>query len=132
MRACLAFLALCLALPASADEATYGSLDFSRLSKTQADFFWKRLKSLAAEEAVLTYCGQPDTFAEVATQGIRACVTADALHQAEAAFKAELQATEADLRKRKASCRGKPEATRGWLGVEIKPVENGGKGALVT
>ncbi len=33
------------------------------------------------------------------------------------------------LHRRKASCRGNPEARRGWLGVEIKPDP---KGALVT
>jgi predicted metalloprotease with PDZ domain len=33
------------------------------------------------------------------------------------------------LHERKASCRGKPQAERGWLGVEIKP---DAKGAMVT
>ncbi len=132
-------LALLLASSAMADEGAFGNLDFSRLSKPQEEYFWRRLKSLADEEAVLTYCGQPDDFAQQAKQGIRACVTSEALSKAESFFHSELKATEDDLRARKASCRGKPEATQGWLGVEIKPVGqgdgdvpgSGGTGALV-
>jgi hypothetical protein len=127
-------LALCLASSAHADEGAYGNLDFSRLTKSQEQFFWTRLKSLAVEEAVLTYCGQPDAFAEEAKQGIRACVTLEALNKADSFFKTELKAAQAELRARGASCHAKPEANRGWLGVEIKAVEKdaGGTGALVT
>lgn len=118
-------LALFLASSAIADEGVFGNLDFSRLTKPQEEFFWRRLKSLADEEAVLTFCGQPDDFEQQAKQGIRACVTSEALSEAESFFHFELKATEDDLRARRASCRGKPQATQGWLGVEIKPVEKG-------
>jgi len=123
-------LAVLLSLPAAAEEGTYGSLDFSKLTKTQADFFWTRLKSLAVEEAVLGYCGQSDDFETEAKQGIRVCVTEEALNKAEAFFKAERKEATDALHKRKASCRGKPKADRGWLGVELEPA--GDKGALVT
>jgi PDZ domain len=134
------WLALVLTAPAFADEAPFGSLGFSRLSKPQEDFFWKRLKSLAIEEAILTYCGQSDDFARAAKQGIRACVTSEALNRAESFFDSELKTAQNDLRGRWASCRAKPEATRGWLGVELKSVGKeeadartpSGKGALVT
>jgi membrane-associated protease RseP (regulator of RpoE activity) len=123
-------LAAVLWLPAVAEESGYGNLDFSKLTKTQADFFWTRLKSLAVEEAVLGYCGEADNFEVDAKQGIRACVTEEALNKADAFFKAEgKQATDA-LQKRRASCHGKPKADRGWLGVELEPA--GDKGALVT
>jgi hypothetical protein len=133
-------LALFLSSAAIADEGPFGNLDFSRLSKPQEEFFWRRLRSLAEEEAVLTYCGQPDDFAQQAKRGIRACVTSEALDKAESFFRSELKATQDDLRARKASCRTKPEATQGWLGVEIQPIAKGdgdfsggvGTGALVT
>lgn len=124
-----ALLTVIAAAAARAEDAPYGSLDFSRLTPQQSEFFWRRLRSLAIEEAVLSYCGQPDDFEKQAKQGIRACVTAAALGKAEAFFKAEELVALASLRERKASCRGKPEAKRGWLGVEIKP---DAKGALVT
>ena len=127
-------LALVLAAPVRAEEGAYGHLDFSRMTKPQEQFFWTRLRSLAVEEAVLTYCGQPDDFAERAKQGIRACVTAEALGKAESFFRSEMKGAESTLRERGAACRAKPEANRGWLGVEIKAVdkEDGAKGALVT
>ncbi len=59
-----ALLALLSTVAVRADEGSYGSLDFSRMTPEQSDFFWKRLRSLAVEEAVLTYCGQPDDFAQ--------------------------------------------------------------------
>jgi hypothetical protein len=124
-----AVLALFAASGARAEDAPYGSLDFSRLTAKQSDFFWRRLRSLAIEEAVLSYCGQPDDFEKQAKLGIRACVTAEALAQAQAFFKAAELTALASLHERKASCRGKPQAQRGWLGVEIKP---DAKGALVT
>ena len=131
MRALLlaALLAMLAASGARAADAPYGSLDFSRLTAKQSDFFWRRLRSLAIEEAVLTYCGKPDDFEQEAKLGIRACVTADALAKAQAFFKVQETVALASLHERKASCRGKPEAKRGWLGVEIKP---DAKGALVT
>ena len=124
-----ALLAMLAASGARAEDAPYGSLDFSRLTQQQSDFFWRRLRSLAIEEAVLSYCGQPDDFEKEAKQGIHACVTKEALGKAEAFFKAEEMTALASLHERKASCRGKAEAKRGWLGVEIKP---NAKGALVT
>ena len=127
-------LALCLSAPALADEGPYGNLDFSRLSKPQEEFFWKRLQGLADEEAVISYCGQPDDFQQEAKQGIRSCVTSEALTKAESFFKSEFKAAVTTLRDRKASCAAKPAATRGWLGVEIKPVDRAGAegaGALV-
>ncbi len=127
-------VAFCLTAPARADDSAYGNLDFSRLTKPQEQFFWSRLKSLAVEEAVLTHCGQADDFAERAKQGIHACVTAEALAKAETFFKSEMKSADSMLRERGAACRAKPEANRGWLGVEIKAVdkEAGAKGALVT
>jgi hypothetical protein len=124
-----ALVAMLGSVAARAEDAPYGSLDFSRLTSQQSDFFWRRLRSLAIEEAVLSYCGAPDDFERDAKQGIRACVTAEALGKAEAFFKAEKQIALASLYERKASCRGKSQAQRGWLGVEIKP---DAKGALVT
>jgi predicted metalloprotease with PDZ domain len=124
-------LAALLALPAvaGAAEGGHGNLDFSRLSKPQAAFFWRRLRSLAIEEAVLSFCGEADDFETKAKQGIQACVTEDALDKAQAFFKSEMKTAEVSLRLRKASCRGKPKADRGWLGVEIAQAS---KGALVT
>ena len=128
-RLLLAALLTALAASASAEGAAYGSLDFSRLTPQQSEFFWRRLRSLAIEEAVLSYCGAPDDFERRAQQGIRACVSAAALGKADGYFKSEMATALASLRARKASCGGKPEAQRGWLGVEIKP---DAKGALVT
>src|SRR5271167_1530804 len=113
-------LALFLTSPGRADDGPYGDLDFSRLSKPQEQFFWKRLKSLAVEEAVLTYCGQPDDFEQRAKQGIRSCVTSEALNKAESIFKSELKAIETSFNERKPPCSAKPEVTRGWLGVDLK------------
>jgi PDZ domain len=133
-------VALLLASPGRADDGPFGDLDFSRLSKPQEQFFWKRLKSLAVEEAVLTYCDQPDDFEQQAKQGIRSCVTSEALNKAESFFKFELKAAKDGLGARQASCRAKPEATSGWLGVDIGPVwkdaadspgARAGSGALV-
>jgi membrane-associated protease RseP (regulator of RpoE activity) len=117
-----------LAAPARAD-ASYGSLDFARMTPQQSDFFWRRLRSLAIEEAVLSYCGAPDDFEVKAKQGVQACVTAEALGKADAFFKAEMKTALVSLHERKASCAGKTAPKRGWLGVEIKPDP---KGALVT
>lgn len=127
MRALFVCILLALILPAYADES-YGSLDFSRLSASQADVFWRRLQSLAIEEAVLAHCGQRDDFEQRASAGIRACVSKPALDKATAYFHTELQRAQASLRARKASCAGKAEPQRGWLGVEI---EGGEKGARV-
>jgi hypothetical protein len=134
-------LALLLTSPGLADDGRFGDLDFSRLSKPQEQFFWKRLKDLAIEEAVISYCGQSDDFEQRAKQGIHACVTSEALNKAESFFKSELKAAKDTLGERQASCRGKPEATSGWLGVDISPVSknaadspgaSAGAGALVT
>lgn len=119
---------LALAAPARAEEG-YGNLDFARMSKTQEAFFWRRLKSLAIEEAVLAHCGARDDFETRAKEGIRACVTREALDKAEAFFQTELKSAQTTLRARKASCSGKAEPQRGWLGVEIAAAP---KGALVT
>jgi len=116
---------LALAPPAQAAEGGFGHLDFARLSKTQEAFFWRRLKSLAVEEAVLSYCGAPDDFAARAKAGVRACVTEAALAKAEGAFNAEMKTATAALRARKAECKGKPKPTSGWLGVEIARAEKG-------
>jgi hypothetical protein len=110
---------LALAAPARGEEAAYGNLDFSRLTKPQEEFFWQRLKSLAVEEAALAHCGEADDFAARAKAGIRACVTAAAMERAESAFKTEMKATEESLRARKPSCRAAPKPNRGWLGVEL-------------
>ena len=125
--------------PGRADDGPYGNLDFTHLSQSQEEFFWKRLKALAVEEAALTYCGQPDDFEQRAKQGIRSCVTADALNKAQSFFTSEMKATLNSLRERRLSCNAKPEATSGWLGVDISPVSKGsparpdvGSGALVT
>src|ERR1700683_5296410 len=88
-------LTLFLTSTAIADDGPFGDLDFSRLSKPQEQFFWKRLKSLAAEEAVISYCGQPDDFEQRAKQGIQACVTSEAMNKAESFFESELKATKA-------------------------------------
>jgi hypothetical protein len=123
----IGLLVCLLSLPAAAEESGYGSLDFAKLTKPQEAFFFRRLGSLAVEEAVLSYCGQPDDFETAAKQGVRACVTQAALEKAEAAFHAQMKTAEADLRQRRASCKAKPEATRGWLGVEIEAADKGAK-----
>jgi hypothetical protein len=125
------FFALFAALLASSAwaDTPYGNLDFARMTPQQSEFFWRRLRSLAIEEAVLTYCGAPDDFEVRAKQGIRACVTEEALGKADAFFKTEMKMALLSLHIRKASCAGKTEAKRGWLGIEIKPDP---KGALVT
>jgi hypothetical protein len=115
-------LILFLPSPGRADDGQFGSLDFTRLSKSQEHFFWKRLKILAFEEAAITYCGQPDDFAQRAKQGIRSCVTAEALNKAESIFKSELKASEDGFSEKKTSCNAKPDVTRGWLGVDLSPV----------
>jgi hypothetical protein len=107
-----------------AEDSQFGDLDFTRLSKPREQFFWKRLKSLAFEEAVLTYCGQPDDFEQRAKQGIRSCVTEAALNKAESFFKSELEASEAKFRQRKLACGAKPDVTGGWLGIVLMPVGN--------
>ena len=114
-------MALLLGSHGLADDGPFGDLDFSRLSKPQEQFFWNRLKSLAEEEAVLAYCAEPDDFEQRAKQGIRSCVTSEALNKAESFFKSQVKATKDSLGERQASCRGKPEATGGWLGVDISP-----------
>ena len=115
-------MALLLSSPGLADDGPFGDLDFSRLSKPQEQLFWKRLKDLAVEEAVISYCGEPDDFEQRAKQDIRSCVTSEALNKAESFFKSELKVAKDTLSERHASCRGKPEATSGWLGVDISPV----------
>jgi hypothetical protein len=137
LTASVCILALVLTSPGLADDGPFGNLDFSRLSKPQEQFFWKRLKDLAVEEAVISYCGQPDDFEQRAKQGIHSCVTSEALNKAESFFKSEFKAAKDTIGERHASCRGKPEATSGWLGVDIGPVSNNaadspGAGALVT
>ena len=115
-----------LTLTAQAEDRQFGALDFSRLTQPQEQFFWRRLKSLAFEEAVISYCGQPDDFEQTAKQGIQACVTEEALNKAESVFKSELKASKDSLRLQKTSCHEKPDAIRGWLGVDLAAV---GKGA---
>jgi len=126
--------------PAHADDGQFGDLDFSRMTKAQEQFFWKRLKSLAFEEAVLTYCGQPDDFETRAKQGIRSCVTAEALDKAESFYRTELKSSLARIGERKLQCSARTDSTKGWLGVNLEPVgtdvhashdEKGASGALV-
>src|SRR5271167_3013220 len=105
-------LALFLTSPGRADDGPYGDLDFSRLSKPQEQFFWKRLKSLAFEEAVLAYCGQPDDFENRAKQGIQACVTAEALNKADSYYKSQLKTSLGSISERKLECNAKPDSTR--------------------
>jgi hypothetical protein len=135
-------LTLCCAAPGRADDGQYGSLDFARMSKEQDQFFWNRLDLLAFEEAIITYCGQPDDFEKKAQDGIKACVTAEALGKADTFFRSKLVAQLGRLGQDKFSCKGKAVAAsvHGWLGVEVQPVgkdvadRSGGKaasGALV-
>jgi hypothetical protein len=128
-------LALFPAWPGLADDVQPGDLDFARLTKPQEQFFWKRVKSLAFEEAALAYCGQPDDFESRVKQGVRSCVTAEAMNKAESVFKSELKASEAGFTARKTACAAKPAATRGWLGVDLRPLGGdivGSVGARVT
>jgi len=118
----LGAILMLLAPAARADNSQFGSLDFARMTKTQEQYFWKRLKVLAFEEAIISYCGQPDDFEKQARQGIQSCVTADALNKADAFYRTELKASLESIRTRKASCNAQPQSVRGWLGVEIQPV----------
>jgi hypothetical protein len=117
-------LTLCWSSLGHADDQPYGSLDFSRMTKDQQQFFWNRLDLLAFEEAILTYCGQPDDFATKAKQGIKACVTEDALRKAESFFKGKLSASIGRLGAQKFSCKSKAvgASMHGWLGVEVQPL----------
>lgn len=114
-------LALCLQSPGLADEGQFGALDFSRLSQPQEQFFWRRLKSLALEEAALTYCGQSDDFETRTKQGIQSCVTAAALNKAESFLQSELKAELSAFREDKRACNAKLPATSGWLGIDLTP-----------
>ena len=113
----------CLSL-AHAEDGQYGSLDFSRMTKDQEQFFWSRLDRLAFEEAVLAYCGQPDDFEKKAQAAIKSCVTEDALRKADAFFRAKMKARLAQLAERKLTCKSKDSvaSVHGWLGVELEPV----------
>jgi len=115
-------LALFLTSPGLAENSQFGDLDFTRLTKSQEQFFWKRLKLLAFEEAAITFCGQPDDFEQRAKKGIQSCVTAEALNKAEAVYRSELKASLAGFSERKMACNAKPDSTRGWLGVDLSPV----------
>jgi hypothetical protein len=95
-------LVLILTSPGHAEDGQFGDLDFTRLSRPREQFFWKRLRSLAFEEAVITYCGQPDDFEQRAKQGIRSCLTSEAPGKAESLFQPELRARQDGLRERKA------------------------------
>ena len=114
-----AILALFLLSSGHADNSQFGDLDFTRLTKPQEQFLWKRLKSLAFEEAVITYCGQPDDFEMRTKQGIQSCVTADALNKADSFYRSELKMNLDDIKERKAACNAKPDSVRGWLGVTL-------------
>jgi hypothetical protein len=122
--------ALCCLSPARADEAPYGALDFTRMTKDQEQVFWKRLDTLAFEEAILTYCGQPDDFEKRAQQAIQACVTQDALQKADAFFRTKLRVGLSEIAAHKLACKGKPVvgAPHGWLGVEVQPIGEGAAG----
>jgi PDZ domain len=124
-------LTLCWSSLGHADDQPYGSLDFSRMTKEQEQFFWNRLDLLAFEEAILTYCGQPDDFATKARQGIKACVTEDSLHKAESFFKGKLSASIGRLGAQKFSCKSKAvgASMHGWLGVEVQPLSAAAAGA---
>ena len=124
MRALIVAALLLAAAPARAED--YGSLDFSRLTKPQTDIFWRRLKSLAVERAVLAHCGEASDFEARVKQGVRACVTAAALGQTEAAFRTEMNSALATLRTRRASCHATPAPNKGWLGVELGTAGQGG------
>ncbi len=117
-------LASCCFSLARAEDGQYGSLDFSRMTKDQEQFFWNRLDRLAFEEAVLSYCGQPDDFEKRAQQAIASCVTQDALRKADAFFKAKMKARVSQLAERRLSCKSKDAvaSVHGWLGVELEPV----------
>ena len=82
----------CVLFSARAEDGQYGSLDFSRMTKDQVDYFWRRLDRLAFEEAVLSYCGQADDFEKRASEAIKSCVTEDALRKADAYFRAKMKA----------------------------------------
>lgn len=119
----LAILAiLCCLSPGRADDAPYGALDFTRMTKDQEKFFWNRLDTLAFEEAVLSYCGQADDFETRAQQAIRSCVTEDALQKADAFFRMKLRLRLSELAARKLTCKGKEAvaSVHGWLGVELE------------
>jgi hypothetical protein len=135
-----AILVLLLPYLAQAENSPFGNLDFTRMTKPQEQFFWKRLKTLAFEEAILTYCGQSDDFEIRAKQGIKSCVTEDALDRADSFYRLELKSSLEAIRARKATCSAKPDSTRAWLGVEIQPLSKASAevanglvaGALVT
>jgi hypothetical protein len=124
-------LALCGSSPGHADDQQYGSLDFARMTKDQEQFFWNRLDLLAFEEAILSYCGQPDDFATRAKQGIQACVTQEALRKAETFYNSKLSASIVRLGAQKFSCKSKAAGSsmHGWLGVEVQPLAAAGSSA---
>lgn len=126
-------MALACASPGHADDQSYGSLDFTHMTKDQEQFFWNRLDLLAFEEAIIAYCGQGDDFEKKARQGIQACVTADALAKADSFYRSKLNAQLHRLAVQKFSCTSKAvgSSIHGWLGVEVQPAADAAAGALV-
>jgi predicted metalloprotease with PDZ domain len=61
-----------------------------------------------------------------AKQGIRSCVTADALNKAQSFFESEMRGTLSSFRERKIACNAIPEAKSGWLGIYLSSVGKGG------
>jgi membrane-associated protease RseP (regulator of RpoE activity) len=132
LAAALALLPLSTLVGARADNVQYGNLGFSRLSPDQEQFFWKRLNLLAFEEAVVSYCGQPDDFEEKAKTSIQSCVTAEALSKADTVFRNQVTSNVAQFAKDKRTCKSQILKQQGWLGITSNLPANGdGSGAPV-
>jgi PDZ domain len=116
----VALLSLTIASATHAEDSLYGTLDFSRLTPNQEQFFWRRLEILADEEAVLAHCGQADDSRKRAIEGVRACVTSAALEKADAFFTGKLKERLRELESDHWSCSATPVAMGGWLGVGLR------------
>ena len=113
---------LCSGSAGSAEEAQYGRLDFTRMSREQ-ESFWQRLNLLALDEALLVHCGQPDDFERRAKDAIRSCVTKDALDKAAAFFSSHVAGYAAFYKTTGQTCGSVPLTSRAYLGVNIHLVD---------
>jgi hypothetical protein len=106
------------------EEAPYGHLDFSRVPKGDEKVFWDRLDYIAMGEALLRYCGRSQGFEQKAEDGIRACVTKEALQRAKVFFDSKVDTYLAYYKSNGQSCRSDPVKAHPYLGIDA-PLPDG-------
>jgi hypothetical protein len=102
----IAQMLCCLSLARAGDDR-YGDLDFSRLTKDQEQWFWRRLNVLAFEDATVAYCGPHRDYEKLAIEGIQRCVTAAALRRADSFFELRVRTFRGELARQRWVCTGK-------------------------